>query len=47
MSDDDITTVLSAWCHAERTRDTAFLNAPLTDDFVGVGPLGFTLPKPA
>jgi hypothetical protein len=47
MSDDDITTVLSAGCHAERTCDTAFLNAPLTDDFVGVGPLGFTLPKPA
>jgi hypothetical protein len=47
MSDTDITTFLSAWCDAERTRDTTFLDAHLTDDFVGVGPLGFTLPKPA
>jgi ketosteroid isomerase-like protein len=44
---DDITTFLTAWCDAERTRDVAFLDANLTDDFVGVGPLGFTLPKPA
>jgi|RhiMetdeSRZDD1v2_1073273.scaffolds.fasta_scaffold54115_3 ketosteroid isomerase-like protein len=44
---DDVTTFLSAWCDAERTRDTAFLVANLTEDFVGVGPLGFTLPKPA
>jgi ketosteroid isomerase-like protein len=47
MSDNDITTFLSAWCDAERTRDTAFLDTHLTGDFVGVGPLGFTLPKPA
>jgi ketosteroid isomerase-like protein len=47
MSDTDIATFLSAWCDAERTRDTKFLDAHLTDDFVGVGPLGFTLPKPA
>lgn len=44
---DDPTTFLSAWCDAERTRDIEFLDAHLTDDFVGVGPLGFTLPKPA
>jgi ketosteroid isomerase-like protein len=43
----DITTFLSAWSEAERTRNIAFLDANLTDDFVGVGPLGFTLPKPA
>jgi ketosteroid isomerase-like protein len=44
---DDITNFLSAWSEAERTRDLAFLDANLTDDFVGVGPLGFSLPKPA
>jgi ketosteroid isomerase-like protein len=43
----DIAAFLSDWCDAERTRDIAFLDAHLTDDFVGVGPLGFTLPKPA
>ena len=43
----DITTFLSAWAEAERSRDTDFLAERLTDDFVGVGPLGFTLPKPA
>jgi ketosteroid isomerase-like protein len=43
----DIPKFLSAWTDAERTRDTAFLAANLTDDFVGVGPLGFMLPKPA
>ncbi len=47
MSDDDVTVFLSAWCDAERTRDTAFLDAHLADDFVGVGPVGFTLPKSA
>jgi ketosteroid isomerase-like protein len=43
----EITTFLSAWANAERKRDTTFLKANLTDDFVGVGPLGFQLPKEA
>jgi ketosteroid isomerase-like protein len=43
----DITTFLSAWADAERTRDTDFLDTNLTEDFVGIGPLGFALPKPA
>jgi ketosteroid isomerase-like protein len=43
----EITTFLSAWANAERRRDTTFLKANLTDDFVGVGPLGFQLPKEA
>jgi ketosteroid isomerase-like protein len=43
----EITTFLSTWASAERTRDIAFLEAKLTDDFVGVGPLGFELPKDA
>ncbi len=43
----DVTTFLSEWTDAERTRDVDFLQDRLTDDFVGVGPLGFALPKPA
>jgi ketosteroid isomerase-like protein len=43
----DIGTFLSAWTDAERTRDLAFLEVNLSDDFVGVGPLGFDLPKAA
>jgi ketosteroid isomerase-like protein len=38
--------ILTRWTEAERTADVAALDALLTDDFVGVGPLGFTLPKP-
>jgi len=43
----DITTFLATWAEAERTRDIDFLDSHLTADFVGVGPLGFTLPKVA
>jgi ketosteroid isomerase-like protein len=36
---------LDEWASAERAGDTCALAALLTDDFTGVGPLGFVLPK--
>ena len=43
----DLITFLDEWTDAERTADRDWLDRHLGDDFVGVGPLGFTLPKPA
>lgn len=45
--DDRINTTLSEWTDAERTGDTHTLAVLLTDDFFGVGPLGFVLPRSA
>ena len=38
---------LTAWVEAERTCDAEATAALLTEDFVGIGPLGFQLPKSA
>lgn len=42
----DIDPFLTEWTNAERALDPVELDALLTDDFLAVGPLGFTLPKP-
>jgi ketosteroid isomerase-like protein len=44
---DSIDSFLSGWANAERTGDADALDALLTPEFYGVGPLGFILPKPA
>lgn len=40
-------TMLDTWKEAERTGDAERLGELLTDDFVGIGPVGFTLAKDA
>jgi ketosteroid isomerase-like protein len=42
-----IDSFLDEWTRAERAGDTSALAALLTEDFTGVGPLGFVLPKAA
>jgi ketosteroid isomerase-like protein len=43
----DLDTLLATWVDAERDGDAATTDRLLTDDFVGIGPVGFVLSKPA
>ena len=43
----DLTSFLTTWSDAERDGDAATTARLLMDDFVGIGPVGFQLPKEA
>lgn len=45
ITEDQVTEFLTAWTEAERQADAPLVAEHLTDDFVGVGPLGFTLTR--
>lgn len=44
---DEITTFLDEWQQAELAGDSAAIGERLSGDFLGVGPLGFMLPRQA
>jgi hypothetical protein len=42
-----ITSFLIEWASAERSGDVRFLEEAISEDFIGIGPLGFQLSKEA
>ena len=47
LDNEGITTVLDRWAAAEAAGDAEAIAGCLSEDFLGVGPLGFILPKQA
>ncbi|WP_152364828.1 nuclear transport factor 2 family protein [Microlunatus speluncae] len=45
MNHDETTAFLDAWCAAEQAGDVAALDRYLADDFLAIGPLGFSLTR--
>src|SRR5215831_5564599 len=45
QTEQEVAQLADTWATAELQRDTAFLEKCLSDDFVGVGPLGFLLSR--
>jgi len=45
--DEAVTKFLAEWTESERTGNREALERLLADDFVGIGPLGFMLPRDA
>src|SRR5262245_51187312 len=43
----DLATLVTTWADAERDSDAVTTDRLLTDDFIGIGPVGFQLPKQA